>query len=178
MRISAILIRGSYQRLFKTGIGIELDDSKWRLRKPKILLVGRRDNQVIEQLVRFQSTRGSLASAVSLKRNRKGRLQILLLLFFFFSLICSICLGLLRWLCGKESTCQFRRHRSIPRVGNILWSRKLQPIPISCLENSVNRGAWRATVHGITKSQKQQQDNNTICIILEIVTNWSQRNFV
>ena len=22
----------------------------------------------------------------------------------------------------------------------------------SCLENSVNRGAWRATVHGITKS--------------------------
>ena len=23
----------------------------------------------------------------------------------------------------------------------------------SCLENSMNRGAWRATVHGVTKSQ-------------------------
>ena len=26
---------------------------------------------------------------------------------------------------------------------------------ISCLENSMDRGAWRATVHGVTKSQTQ-----------------------
>ena len=26
---------------------------------------------------------------------------------------------------------------------------------ISCLENSMDRGAWQATVHGVTKSQTQ-----------------------
>ena len=42
--------------------------------------------------------------------------------------------------------------------------RKWQPIQYSCLENSVDRGAWRATVHGIAKElytlnsvTKQQQ---------------------
>ena len=28
----------------------------------------------------------------------------------------------------------------------------------SCLENSMNRGAWRATVDGVTKSQTQLSD--------------------
>ena len=27
------------------------------------------------------------------------------------------------------------------------------PLPYSCLENCMNSGAWRATVHGIAKSQ-------------------------
>ena len=27
------------------------------------------------------------------------------------------------------------------------------PLQYSCLENSMDRGAWRATVHGVTKSQ-------------------------
>ena len=27
------------------------------------------------------------------------------------------------------------------------------PLQYSCLENSMNRGAWWATVHGVTKSQ-------------------------
>ena len=27
------------------------------------------------------------------------------------------------------------------------------PLQYSCLENATDRGAWRATVHGVTKSQ-------------------------
>ena len=27
------------------------------------------------------------------------------------------------------------------------------PLKYSCLENSMNRGAWRAAVHGVTKSR-------------------------
>ena len=27
------------------------------------------------------------------------------------------------------------------------------PLQCSCLENAMDRGAWRATVHGVTKSQ-------------------------
>ena len=29
------------------------------------------------------------------------------------------------------------------------------PLQYSCLENSMDRGAWWATVHGVTKSQTQ-----------------------
>ena len=34
------------------------------------------------------------------------------------------------------------------RVGKIPWSRKRHPLQHPCLENSVDRGAWRATVMG------------------------------
>ena len=32
------------------------------------------------------------------------------------------------------------------------------PLQYSCLENSMDRGAWWATVHGVTKSQTQLSD--------------------
>ena len=47
-----------------------------------------------------------------------------------------------------------KRHGFYPWVGKILWNRKLQTHSnISCLENSIDRGAWRATVHGVAKSR-------------------------
>ena len=39
-----------------------------------------------------------------------------------------------------------------PRVGNG------NPLQYSCLENSMSRGAWQATVHSVTKSQTQLSD--------------------
>ena len=38
--------------------------------------------------------------------------------------------GIHRWLSGKESTCQYRRHRFNLWVGKIPWRRKWQPIPV------------------------------------------------
>ena len=61
-------------------------------------------------------------------------------------------LRLPRWRSGKESTCQCRghkRHGLDPWVKKIPWSRKCNPL----LENSMDRGAWLATVHEVTKSQ-------------------------
>ena len=52
--------------------------------------------------------------------------------------------GLPRWLSGSE---QCRRHGRSPGEGNG------NPLQYSCLENPVDRGAWRATVHRVTKSQ-------------------------
>ena len=37
--------------------------------------------------------------------------------------------------------------------GEILWRRKWQPTPVSCLENPMDRGAWWAIVYGVAKSQ-------------------------
>ena len=59
-------------------------------------------------------------------------------------------LGHPRWCNGKESTFQFRscrRHGFDPWVRKIPWSRKWQPIPIFLLENSMDRGPWKAIVH-------------------------------
>ena len=32
------------------------------------------------------------------------------------------------------------------------------PLQYSCLENSIDRGAWQATVHGVEKSQTRLRD--------------------
>ena len=47
---------------------------------------------------------------------------------------------------------------SIPGSGRSLGGGHGHPLHYSCLENPVDRGAWRATVHGITKSWTQLSD--------------------
>ena len=58
---------------------------------------------------------------------------------------------------GKDSACQCRRHKKRgfnPWVGKIPWRKKMAiHASVSCLENSMDRGAWWATVHGVAKSQ-------------------------
>ena len=41
---------------------------------------------------------------------------------------------------------------SIPGSGRSLGVGNGNALQYSCLENSMDRGAWRATVHGVTKS--------------------------
>ena len=80
-------------------------------------------------------------------------------------------MGLPRWRSGKESPCQCRRcerHRFDPWVRKIPWGRKWQPLQYPCLENSMDRGAWRATVHGVTKSWTQL--SNWACTHIRIIT--------
>ena len=66
-------------------------------------------------------------------------------------------LGLPRWHSGKESASQCRRHkrrRFDPWVRNIPWRKgNGNPLQYSCLENSMGREAWPATVHEVAKSQ-------------------------
>ena len=54
--------------------------------------------------------------------------------------------------------CQCRRHerhRCGPWVGKIPEIGNGNSLQYSCLENPMDRGAWRATVHGVTKSRTQ-----------------------
>ena len=60
-----------------------------------------------------------------------------------------------RWLSGKGSFCQCRKHRRRRFdlwVRKIPWKRKRNPLQHPCLGNPMDRGAWRATVWGIAKS--------------------------
>ena len=55
---------------------------------------------------------------------------------------------------GKESTCQCRRCKRCrfnPWVRKQLSSLRGIPLQYSCLENFMDREAWRATVHGAAK---------------------------
>ena len=53
-------------------------------------------------------------------------------------------------LSGKASAWQCRRPGFNTWVGKIPWKRKCHPLQYSCLESSLDRGVWRATIHGVT----------------------------
>ena len=45
--------------------------------------------------------------------------------------------------------------QGIPGLGRSPGEGSGNPLQHSCLENPMDRGAWRAIVHGVTKSQTQ-----------------------
>ena len=53
---------------------------------------------------------------------------------------------------GKESVCNVGNLGSVPGLGRSPGAGKCNPLQYSCLENSVDRRAWRAIVHVVTKS--------------------------
>ena len=106
-------------------------------------------------------------------------LKLVVVLFFFF-FNCSIinlqycvsfrctakCLGY-AYICiygfpggsvGKGSACNMGDLGSIPGSGRSFGERNGNPLQYSCLQNSMERGAWWITVHGVTKSQTQLRD--------------------
>ena len=54
---------------------------------------------------------------------------------------------------GKESACNVETWALTLGQKDTLEKGVATPLLYSCLENSVARGAWWATVHGVTKSQ-------------------------
>ena len=59
---------------------------------------------------------------------------------------------------GKESACNVGDQGSIPGSGRSPGEGNGYPLEYSCLENPMNRGAWRATVHGVAKNQTWLND--------------------
>ena len=56
---------------------------------------------------------------------------------------------------GKESACNAGHPGSIPGSGRFPGERNGKPPQYSCLENSVDRGAWSGIAYGVAKSQTQ-----------------------
>ena len=82
---------------------------------------------------------------------------------------CQWCLGrilksldfvVVNFLCstGKESTCSVGDLGLIPALGRSPGEGNSYPLWYSGLENSMDRGAWKSTVHGIIKSWIQLRD--------------------
>ena len=72
------------------------------------------------------------------------------------------------WLRWKRIYPQWGRQGFDPWVRKIFWRREWQPTPVFLLENPIDRGAWWATVHGVTKSWTQLSDLHFILLLYSI----------
>jgi len=54
---------------------------------------------------------------------------------------------------SKESVCNAGVIGSIPGLGRSSGEGKGNPLQYSCLENLMDRGAWQAIVHGVTRNR-------------------------
>ena len=85
-------------------------------------------------------------------------------LFTNFPWNLEVNLHLLRLPCssnGKESACDAGDQGSIPGLGSSSEEGNGNPLQYSCLENSMDREAWRATIHRVAKSRTRLSDSHT-----------------
>ena len=54
----------------------------------------------------------------------------------------------------------------VPGLGRFPGEGNGNPLQYSCLGNPMDRGAWWASVHGVTKSQTQLYDSTTTSTVL------------
>ena len=65
-----------------------------------------------------------------------------------------------QWLSGKEPACNAGATGDIsliPGLGRPPGDGHGNPLQYSCLENSMDRGAWRPTVHGVAELDTTEQ---------------------
>ena len=77
-------------------------------------------------------------------------------------------MGLSRWLSDKQSACQAGDTGSIPGSGRSPGEGNGNPLQCSCLGNPMDRGAWQATVHGVTEPDMIYLLDNSSSSIISI----------
>ena len=82
--------------------------------------------------------------------NKKKRTQVKIILIIDSTNL----LGFLGDSDSKDSACNSGDLGLIPGLGRPPRKGNGNPLQHSCLENSMDRGAWWTTVHGVTKSQR------------------------
>ena len=70
---------------------------------------------------------------------------------------------------GKEYTCNAGDMGLIPGLGRSPEGGNGNPLQYSCLENSMDRGAWQAIIHGVTKIQTRLSTHTNIHIKATLV---------
>ena len=60
---------------------------------------------------------------------------------------------------GKESSCNAGNPGSFPGWRRFPGEGNSYPLQLSCIENPMDREAWQAIVHGVSKSQMQLSTN-------------------
>ena len=68
---------------------------------------------------------------------------------------------------SKEFACNMEDLGSIPRLGRSPGEEHSKPLQYSCVENPMDRGAWRATVHGVTNERLSMQ-TVSVCVYISM----------
>ena len=76
---------------------------------------------------------------------------------------------------GEESTCNARDMGSIPGLGRSPGEGNGSPLQYSCLGDPMDRGAWRATVHGVTKESDTTERLSNNLEILHQLRVWPRK---
>ena len=79
---------------------------------------------------------------------------------------------------GKESACNVGDLGSIPVSGRPPGEGYGYPLQYSCLENPMDRGAPRATVHGVTESDTTEQLTLSLSCVYAKGTRKEAYNFI
>ena len=76
-------------------------------------------------------------------------------------------LGYTRWHSGKESACSAGDARDVSSIPGSERSHgvgKSNSLWYSCLENSMDGGTWRVTVHGVAESDTTEHSTAAACM--------------
>ena len=98
-----------------------------------------------------QSSWGLTEQACSINLG-SGRLNGYAIMSFKTLTICHVSRGLPWWLSSKEYACNVGVTGSIPGSGRSPGGWHSNPLQYLCLRNPMDRGAWQATVHGVTRA--------------------------
>ena len=74
-----------------------------------------------------------------------------------------------RWLSGEESTCLAGDAGLIPASGRSPGEGNGNPLQYPCLENRLDRGAWKATVRGSQESDRTER-LQTVSVSLGVIS--------
>ena len=78
---------------------------------------------------------------------------------------------------GKASACNVGDPGSIPRLGRSPGERNGNPLQYSCLENSMDRGAWWATQSkGLQRGRTQLNDFTFFSFFLSLIFGFKKHN--
>ena len=138
------VLKENYSRLYCQPITVKY------LHIPPFLLTLEFRGKFIELIFKLQSTHTCISE---LQLNR------MMWVFRIALIIWQVnnCDGLPWWLSSKELP--------IPEWGRFPGEGNGNPLLYSCLENSMDRGAWQTIVHGVTKSWTRQRLNNNKVIV-------------
>ena len=76
-----------------------------------------------------------------------------MIIFSYIHISCYMSIGFPCGSDGKESACNAGNLGSISGLGRSPGGGNGNPLQYSCLKNPMDREAWWATVHGVTKSE-------------------------
>ena len=159
-------------RIFVPWPGLILWPLHWEF---GILITGPRKSQHRTTIYVKVFPRYMILFCCYFKQNLLFYITMLYVIQYFILYYLYCILRLLRWLSGEDTPCNARDTGDVGSISGLGRSPERghgNPLQYACLENSMDRGTWWATVCGIAMSWTWLNDDNTHTQITKV---WETR---